>query len=154
METIVPRSPEACAQVVLDTVPLVMRSVRAQMRHHRGLDLSVPQFRALGFVRRQPGTSLSEVAQHVGTSLPSASKLVGGLVSRSLVSRTPSETDRRRLVLVLTPKGVALLESARRGAQTHLARRLAGLSRDERAGVARALLALAALFACEERTAK
>jgi DNA-binding MarR family transcriptional regulator len=154
METIVPSSPEACAQVVLDIVPLVMHSVGAQMRSHRGLDLSVPQFRALGFVKRHPGASLSEVAQHVGTSLPSMSKLVGGLVSRGLVSRTPSETDRRRLVLVLTPEGDALLESARRGAQAHLARRLARLPREERAGVARALSTLASLFASEERTAK
>jgi DNA-binding MarR family transcriptional regulator len=154
METIVPRSPEACAQAVLDTVPLIMRSVRAQMRCHRGLDLSVPQFRALAFVRRQPGASLSEVAQHVGTSLPSMSKLVTGLVSRGLISRTPSQTDRRRLVLVLTPKGVALLRSARRGAQAHLAQRLAGLSRNERVGVARALSTLASLFVSEERVLK
>ncbi len=146
-------SPDGCAQAVLDTVPLVMRAVRAEMRSRRGPDLSVPQFRVLVFVRRQPGTSLSEVAQQVGMSLPSMSKLVGGLVARGLVSRTPSKTDRRRLVLVLTSKGSALVESARRGAQAGLARRLSGLSWEDREAVARALSALDALFSSGEGTA-
>ncbi|MEN6369744.1 MAG: MarR family transcriptional regulator [Thermotogota bacterium] len=145
-------SPDGCARAVLDTVPLVMRAVRAEMRSRRGSDLSVPQFRVLVFVRRRPGASLSDVAQHVGMLLPSMSKLVTGLVARGLVSRTPSKTDRRRLVLVLTAKGGALVESARRGAQAGLARRLSGLSREDREAVARALSALDALFGSVERT--
>ncbi|MCX6094522.1 MAG: MarR family transcriptional regulator [Candidatus Bipolaricaulota bacterium] len=143
-------SPDGCAQAVLDTVPLVMRAVRTEMRSRRGPDLSVPQFRVLVFVRRQPGASLSEVAQQVGMTLPSMSKLVGGLVARGLVSRTPSKTDRRRLVLILTLKGNALVESARRGAQAGLARRLSGLSQEDREAVAQALSALDALFSSGE----
>jgi hypothetical protein len=38
--------------VLLDVLPQVMRAIRAEMRSHRALGLSVPQFRALGFVRR------------------------------------------------------------------------------------------------------
>ena len=43
---------------VLEVVPTVMRFIRTQMRSHRSLDLSVPQFRALVFIERTDGASL------------------------------------------------------------------------------------------------
>lgn len=146
------RSSEECARAVLDTVPLVMREIRAQMRSHRGLDLSVPQFRALAFLRRRPEASLSDVASHVGTSLPSMSKLVDGLVERGLVEREASAADRRRLTLCLTKTGLALLQTARAGTQASLSKILSNLSQQDRADVAHALGVLSSLFSREERT--
>ena len=73
-------SPAHTARELMEVVPLVMRTFRAEMRGSRANDLSVPQFRALGFVHRKPGTSLSDVAEHIGLALPSMSKLIDGLV--------------------------------------------------------------------------
>jgi len=74
---------DECARQVLETVPLVMRTVRAEMRRRRTADLSVPQFRTLNFLNRQAGASLSQVAEHIGLTLPSMSLLVEGWWSAS-----------------------------------------------------------------------
>ena len=141
-----------CARNVLDTVPLVMREIRSQMRSHRGLDLSVPQFRALAFLRRKPEASLSDVASHVGTSLPSMSKLVDGLFERGLVKREASAADRRRLTLRLTKEGTTHLQSARHGTQTYLSKSLDRLSQEDQATVTRGLQVLSSLFGREGNT--
>src|SRR6185369_8728731 len=75
-------TPEESAEALLDTVPLVMRTVRQLMREQRSSDLSVPQFRALGFINRHPETSVSAVAEHLGLSVAATSRLVDALVAR------------------------------------------------------------------------
>lgn len=133
-------------RAVLEVVPLIMRTVRSEMRRARGLELSVPQFRTLGFVHRQPGASLSDVAAHIGLALPSMSKLVDGLVERKLLIRSSHADDRRRITLELTAKGKALLQSAHASTQAALAKRLATLDESERATVVQAMHILQPLF--------
>src|SRR5947209_5950202 len=53
--------------------------------------------------------SLGEVADSVGVSLPTASRLVDDLVRRGLVERREDETDRRLKRGGLTPPGEAAL---------------------------------------------
>lgn len=136
---------EETAREVLETVPSIMRAIRAEMRAHRAADLSVPQFRALAFLNRHPGASLSELADHIGLSLPSASKLMDGLVARKLATREMHAGD-RRITLVLTARGRATLEAARRSTQSRLAERLSALSGTERAAVVRAMHILRPIF--------
>ena len=57
-----------CARRVMELIPAVMRCIRAEMRQQCRNQLSVPQFRPLAYVRRQPGVSLSEVAEHIGVT--------------------------------------------------------------------------------------
>ncbi len=147
METELTCSPKECAKAVLETVPCVMQSLRAYMRSRRGADLSVPQFRALAYVGRRPGCSLSDVAQHVGTTLPSMSKLIDGLVTRGLVSRVPESDDRRCVALSLTDEGRSLLSLVRDGTQSFLAALFAEVPSSERGAVVEAMSRLAALFA-------
>jgi len=142
-----PTSPKDTARAVLDVAPLVMRTIRAEMRNAGTLNLSVPQFRTLGFVARNPQTSLSAVAEHIGLALPSMSKLVDGLVERKLVLRQSHSDDRRRITLELTARGDALLQSAHASTQTALAKRLSTLSESERATVVCAMQILQPLFA-------
>jgi DNA-binding MarR family transcriptional regulator len=142
-----PSSTKTCARSVLEVVPLVMRTVRTEMRQHRADDLSVPQFRTLGFLNRQPGASLSAVAEHIGLTLPAMSTLVDGLVERKLVTRGPALGDRRRITLALTEPGQATLASANAATEARLAERLAGLSADDCQLVVRAMHILRPLFA-------
>jgi DNA-binding MarR family transcriptional regulator len=142
-------STKACARAMLDVVPLVMRTVRVEMRKHRAADVSVPQFRTLAFLNRQPGASLSAVAEHIGLSLPAMSTLVDGLVERKLVARNPAASDRRRITLTLTDQGQATLAAANAATEAHLAERLAGLSAGDRQLVAQALQVLRPLFSSE-----
>lgn len=140
-------SPEECAREMLEVVPMIMRAIRSRMRSHRGSDLSVPQFRTLAFLGRNQGASLSDVAEHIGLTRPSASKLIDGLVTRSLVSRKGSAVDRRRIRLTLSNKGRVAWLAARAAAQADLAGRMAALRSGEQATVGQAMRALRSLFA-------
>jgi hypothetical protein len=60
-------TPDLCAREVMETVPLVMRFIRTEMRSRRAPSLSVPQFRVLTFLSRRPGAPLSSVAEHLGS---------------------------------------------------------------------------------------
>src|SRR4051812_42492903 len=109
----------SCSREVLDTAPSLFWYIRLHMRKHRQ-GLSVPQFRALIKVRQQPGVSLSEVAEHLGASLPTASRIIAKLVNRSYLTRTESNKDRRQMVLQLTPSGRALVEAAMDSTQAQM----------------------------------
>jgi DNA-binding MarR family transcriptional regulator len=117
----------AAAAAVLESAPPVMRQIRGRMREARGAGVSIPQFRALLFVRRHPGTGLSGVAEHLGTSLPAASELVARLVRNGLVMREADPTSRRRIRLTLSEAGAMHLGGAQAGTLEWLAGRLDGV---------------------------
>lgn len=137
---------EDIAALALETAPLIMRVIRRLMRAGRG-DLSTPQFRALGYVGRHPGASLSQVANHLGLSAPATSRLVDALVERGLVARATAAEDRRYITLRLTPPGEAAHMDARGGALDGLGALMERLTPAERAAVAEALPMLRRLFA-------
>jgi DNA-binding MarR family transcriptional regulator len=139
-------SPNACAQVILDVVPVVMRTIRTELRRHRAADLSVPQFRTLAFIDRQADASLSDVAEHIGLTLPSMSKIVDGLVIRKLVTRQTHPTDRRRMTLTLTARGQTVLHASRAATRACLAEDLAALSDRQCDTIVQAMEILRPLF--------
>ena len=139
-------SPDVCAQEILDVVPVVMRTIRAELRRHRMADLSVPQFRTLAFIDRQANASLSDVADHIGLTLPSMSKIVEGLVVRKFVTRHTHATDRRRMTLALTARGRTALQASREATRACLAEDLAALSDRQRETIAQAMEILRPVF--------
>lgn len=124
-------TPEVCAREVMDTVPLVMRFIRTEMRSRRAPSLSVPQFRVLNFLNHEPGAPLSSVAEHLGVTRSTASAIVDRLVRRQLVSRTEHPQERRSVVLTLTSSGAQHLQQSREASCAHMAHMLAGLSEDD-----------------------
>jgi DNA-binding MarR family transcriptional regulator len=142
---------ETCAHELMDTTPKIMQSIRTEMRRGHGSDLSIPQFRTLRFVQRNRDSSLSELADHLGLTLPSVSKLVDGLVKQELINRQESTTDRRRLTLVLTPKGESIINTARASAQANLVKILGSLSNEELKIIHHALELLNPLFIPQSR---
>ena len=145
---------DECARQLLDTAPQVMRFIRTEMRSHRGHDLSVPQFRTLTFINRNPEVSLSHLADHLGLTLPSASKLVDGLVNQKIIARRESKEDRRRLTLALTRNGEDILRIARGATQDHLKNVLCELSAEELSTIIRAMNLLQPLFVKGMKEAK
>jgi DNA-binding MarR family transcriptional regulator len=114
---------DLCAGLLLDTVPLVMRTLHEVIHEISDPELTVGQFRTLMFVHRHEGANLSAAAEHLGLRLASTSKLVDHLVRRRLLGRAHDPADRRRMVLRLTARGDALLQEANMLAR----RRLAGV---------------------------
>ena len=139
-------SPDEIARELLDTVPIVMRAIRAEMRSQGSAELGVPQFRGLLFISRNPDSSLLAVADHLGLTSPTVSKMVDGLVASSLVRREPSPKDRRQVNLTLTDQGQAILEKARAGAQARLAEVVLRLTREEGETIFQAMKLLQPLF--------
>jgi DNA-binding MarR family transcriptional regulator len=134
------------ARQILDVMPPIMHMIRVEMRSQRTPDLTVPQFRGLLFINRNPGTSLLALAEHLGLTSPTVCKMVDGLVENRLVSRVASQADRRKVILTLTVSGKALLEMARDGTLNSLERVLSPLTSDEREIVSQALQLLQPLF--------
>jgi DNA-binding MarR family transcriptional regulator len=138
--------PAACARAVLDGMPPVMWFIRKQMRKHRTGGLSVPQFRALCLLSQFPTASVSLVAEHLGSSTPSASRLVTGLVSRGFVTRKACRDDRRQVTLVMTQRGKSVLAAAQQATQDRLAEQMEQLSPEQRAAIASAMVVLGEVF--------
>ena len=139
-------SAEECARQVLEIVPLVMAAIRTEIRSHRGSELSVPQFRVLIFLNRHAGTSLSDIAEHLGLTLPSMSKMIDGLLARKMVTRHMHSEDRRRVTLALTALGRGAMQSAYEATESRLAERLAVLPVAERRIIITAMQVLESIF--------
>ena len=125
---------------------MVMRSIRREMRQSSASLLSVPQFRALAFVERNPRACLFHVADHLGVTRPTASVIVDRLVRRGLLRRTQDPRERRRVVLTITSPGSRLLERARKATRVWMAGILAPLSRGTRARIVQGMSLLGSAF--------
>ncbi|HKX43331.1 MAG TPA: MarR family transcriptional regulator [Burkholderiaceae bacterium] len=136
-----------CAAQIIAVVPGVMDALRASMRRNIGEALSVPQFRCLGFIARNPGCSVSEVAAFLGVTLPTASAMVDRLVRAAHVVAATSAADRRRSELRVNAPGKALLDRIRSGARRDMAAALGDADADELAAVLQALELLHRVFA-------
>lgn len=134
------------ASEVLDTVPMVMRSIRRNFRALRDPDLTLPQFRALAYINRNPGCALNEVAEFVGVEAPAASKLVEHLVQRGLATRQADAQDRRRVQLRLSPAGEESIQTTRQHTREFLDAQLAHLTAAEQASLQTAMQILRAAF--------
>lgn len=139
--------PDQCAREIIEVIPLVMRVIRAEVRGSRFPELSLPEFRSLAFLGRNPGATLGEVACHVGMTPPSASKLIEGLVSAQLVSRETDVADRRRVTLTLTSAGRRRYQAAYDTAVQLLANRLTELPADVKTQIVESMHVLRGVFA-------
>lgn len=137
---------EIAARELLETMPLIMRTIRRQMRGHEPGGLSIPQFRTLGFLMFNEGASLSDLAEHLGLALPSMSKMIDNLIARKLVRRQQHTEDRRRLVLNVTERGSELLRQAGDMLTAFLGGTLEPLSAEEKEQVVRTMRLLRGVF--------
>lgn len=136
---------EACAREVFEVLPLGIRWLRAAIRRQEP-SWSLPQLHTLGFLRRNPGASLADVADHLGVGRPTASTLVSRLVAAGQVFRRDDPAERRRNVLTLTAEGEARHEAALGVSREALTDRLRCLSARELKEVSGALGVLRGIF--------
>jgi DNA-binding MarR family transcriptional regulator len=139
-------APEESAREVLEVVPVVMREIRLQRRSQVSPSLTFPQFHALSFVSRNKGSSLSEVADHIGLTSPSASTLVDGLIERGMMTREEHPDDRRRIRLTVTGPGQKILETSTRGTIAYLEKKFGSVSADDREVIVKAMEILRSVF--------
>ena len=110
------------ARAILKIIPLVMRTVAAELR--AAGELPAPaHFGLLSMLSMQPRT-LSELAVLQGVSLPTMSNSISAMVQRGWVRRTAPPKDRRVVIIDVTPAGKAAVERVGRAAEAHLAEML------------------------------
>ena len=73
---------DACAHGLMDIAPQIVQAIRVEMRHARDLNISVPQFRTLRFIQRNPDSSLSNLAEYLG-AYPALCFQAGGWTSET-----------------------------------------------------------------------
>jgi MarR family transcriptional regulator for hemolysin len=141
-------SEAACADDLIETVPLVMRVIRGHLRRHRS-GLTIAQFRTLWFVSTAANQSLSAAADFIGLSLPAMSRLVEGMVEHGLMERRPCPDDRRHVRLSVTPAGESALGEARQLAQAGLSEAVTRMTPGQREAIVKTMTVLRDVFTSE-----
>ena len=94
--------------------------------------LSDIQLAALAALERHASMTPGELAEHEKVQPPSMTRVIAVLEERGLVRRAPHATDRRQVVLTVTPEGRDLVQRVRRRREAWLAQRLQELTPEER----------------------
>ena len=76
-----------------------------------GADLTMPQLSALMVLRERDNRSLKEMAKAMRVSSPSASSMVDRLVELGMLDREQNKLDRREILVRLSARGKATVES-------------------------------------------
>ena len=124
-------SAEQCAAELMEAMPAIMQFIRAEMRSQSKNNLSIPQFRVLAFLSRQPGASLSEVADHLGVTRATASTMTDRLVKHGYVDRSDNPQERRHINLKLTESGSDRLQEAREAVRAKIANSFGDLTTEQ-----------------------
>ena len=127
------------ARPTLDAAALAHELRIAVMRFSRRLrsqrvdtSVTLTHLSAMSTLRRHGAMSAGELAAQERVQPPSMTRVVGALEAMELVTRTPHPTDRRQVVIELTPAAHELLEAEARAREAWLFGRLEQLSPQER----------------------
>lgn len=130
---------------ILDTIPKSMRTIRNEMRQFAKGQLTVPQFRVL--VKLAKGsTTHKEVAEWLGVTPATLTRMIDTLVERKLVQRQSDPNDGRQTILHATSQGKTQYERYRAKAQVSFQNKMSILSEDEKIALAEGLTVLSKLF--------
>ena len=69
-------------------------------------ELSAPQMNMILMIRVRGAVSVTQLASLLNVSPPSASTMVDRLVERGLLTRMPSNEDRRKVVIRVSPEAI------------------------------------------------
>jgi DNA-binding MarR family transcriptional regulator len=117
--------------------------MRASLRAADQLDeVSVIQLRALTVLRAAPDANLAQLAEGMGVTVSTTSRLVDRLVAADLVDRRPAPRTRREIALRLTARGEQTLDRYDDLRLADLRRRIELLPEAERAAAVIGLRAL------------
>lgn len=119
--------------------PLLLRLNRDLRRELAGVGITGGQAALLHQIRRTPGVGVRELAARERVSPPAMSGYIDRLEAAGLVERVRSQSDRRRVGLLVTPAGIKLLRSVRSRRTAWLTSRLQRLEPAQLAALQAAL---------------
>ena len=120
---------------LVDTLSVALRLISRPLQEtlEREEDISLDQWRALRSLSASEGRTMGELSERLQIPAASLTRIVDGLVDRALVFRHGSAVDRRRVEVLLSEAGGALLARLEDIALAHEAqyRATTGLSVDD-----------------------
>ena len=119
--------------------PVLLKLNRHLRREIHSLGVTGGQASLLFAIQGRPGIGVRELAALERMSAPGMSKYVGRLEAEGLIVREPSDEDRRRVGLRVSPEGERVLRSVKSRRTAWLAARLRGLSEEELEAVGAAI---------------
>ena len=111
--------------------PVLLKLNRHLRREIHSLGVTGGQASLLFAIQGRPGIGVRELAALERMSAPGMSKYVGRLEAEGLIVREPSDEDRRRVGLRVSPEGERVLRSVKSRRTALLAARLRDLSEEE-----------------------
>lgn len=123
--------------LAIDLRTAVMRTSRRLRLEATGDVITPGQYTVLAYLHYGPRT-LRELAEREHVQAPSMTRIVNALTDQGFVSRTPHPEDGRQILVGITPAGEAVVEEARSQRTAWLAKRVAGLSEEDREVLSRA----------------
>ena len=137
------------SRTTLDTAALAHDLRLAVMRFSRRLrnqrvdtSVTLTHLAALSTLKRHGPMSPGELAAHERVQPPSMTRIIGALEEAGLITRTDHPTDRRQVLVALSPGGKALLREDRRRRDAWLAQRMRELDADDLAVLRKAAAVL------------
>ena len=115
---------------LLTCTTLIENEVRSRLRDT--FDVTLPRFDLMAQLdKAQSGMTLGELSQRMMVSNGNVTGLVDRLVEQKLIERRPSPTDRRAMLVNLTPDGRKFFRTMARTHEGWIAEIFAGLTRGE-----------------------
>ena len=111
--------------------PVLLKLNRHLRREIHSLGVTGGQASLLFTIQSRPGIGVRELAALERMSAPGMSKYAGRLEAEGLIVREPSDEDRRRVGLRVSPEGERVLRSVKSRRTAWLEARLRGLSDEE-----------------------
>jgi MarR family transcriptional regulator, lower aerobic nicotinate degradation pathway regulator len=99
----------------------------------RELALTPAQFGVLTVLKAHPGLGQSSLARALGFDKVTVLRVLRGLETRGMVTRSPAIGNKRNVSVALTPRGSALLSQAQKPAEKAYRRLLAPLDKAQQA---------------------
>ncbi|HEX2949521.1 MAG TPA: MarR family transcriptional regulator [Armatimonadota bacterium] len=90
---------------VMETACALAYVFRTEIHRMQHDSMTLSQFRALSYIEHSGSPSLSQLAEVLGVTLPSASKIVDDLVAAGYVTRAQLPENRRMLAISISESG-------------------------------------------------
>jgi DNA-binding MarR family transcriptional regulator len=126
------------------TASRVLVAVAARSLTAAGEDITLNQYRALVVLCGRGPQTMSALAEELECSPSAATRLCDRLVRKNLVDRTRAGSNRREVVVDVTPAGTALVDAVTQHRRRDIARIVARMPSGSRAELVDALNAFAA----------
>src|SRR5580698_4553026 len=137
------QSPEEQLAEAIILAGRAMAGVAARTVAQATDDLTLPQHRTLVVLAEQGPRHLADLAQALGVSPSTATRMCDRLVRKRLITRTRDEVDRREVDLALTNAGRALVDEVAHRRKSELRKLVGEVGKDERERLIAALRSVA-----------